>query len=63
MCLSVVALGLVALAGCQVQEHSDLNSTAETIQVPSLPELLSRRASVAVSVPANTFTKVNLRIS
>jgi hypothetical protein len=62
MCLSVVALGLVSVAGCQVQEHSDLNTTAETIQVPSLPELLSR-ASVAVSVPADTFTNVNLRIS
>jgi hypothetical protein len=52
MCLSLVALGLVSLAGCQVREHSDLNTTAETIQVPSPPELLSR-ASVAVSVSAS----------
>ena len=62
MCLSLVALGLVSLAGCQVEEPSDLDTAAETIQVPFLPEL-SSRASVAVSVPANTFTKVNLRIS
>ncbi len=42
MCLSLVALGLVSLAGCQVQDHINVKATAETIQVPSLPELLSR---------------------
>jgi hypothetical protein len=52
ICLSLVALGLVSLAGCQVQEPNDVKTAAETIQVPSLPELLSR-ASVAVSVSAS----------
>jgi uncharacterized lipoprotein YajG len=51
ICLSLVALGHVFLVGCQVQEPSGLNTEAETIQVPSLPEL-SSRASVAVSVSA-----------
>ena len=51
ICLSLV-LGLVSLAGCQVQEPIDLKTAAETIQVPFLPELLSR-ASVAVSVSAS----------
>jgi hypothetical protein len=50
-CLSLV-LGLVSLAGCQVQEPIDLKTEAEAIQVPSLPELLFR-ASVAVSVSAS----------
>jgi hypothetical protein len=35
ICLSLV--GLVSLAGCKVQERSDLETAAETIQVPSLP--------------------------
>ncbi len=56
ICLSLVALGLVSLAGCQVQdqvqEPSDLKTAAETIQVRSLPKLLPR-ASVAVSVPGS----------
>jgi hypothetical protein len=53
LCLSLVALGHVSLAGCQVEEPSDLETAAETIQVPSLPGLLSR-ASVAVSVSASS---------
>ena len=52
VCLSLVALGHVSLAGCQVEEPSDLETAAETIQVPFLPELLSRE-SVAVSVSAS----------
>ena len=39
ICLALVALGHVSLAGCQVQEHSDLKTAAEPIPVPSLPEL------------------------
>jgi hypothetical protein len=52
ICLSLVVLGLVSLAECQVEESSDLEAAAETIQVPFLPEL-SSRASVAVSVFAS----------
>jgi hypothetical protein len=52
LCLSLLALGLVSLAGCQVEEPSDVKTAAETIQVPFLPEL-SSRASVAVSVSAS----------
>jgi hypothetical protein len=48
ICLPLAALGLVSLAGCQVQEQSHSKTAAETIQVPSLSELLSR-ATVAVS--------------
>jgi uncharacterized lipoprotein YajG len=47
--LSLAALGLVSLAGCEVQEPSHLKTASETIQVPSLPEL-SSRPSVAVSL-------------
>ena len=47
--LSLAALGLVSLAGCEVQERSHLNTASETIQVPSRPEL-SSRPSVAVSL-------------
>ncbi len=45
LCLSLVALGLVSLAGCQVEEPSDLETAAETIQVvPSLPgAVISRK--------------------
>jgi hypothetical protein len=48
ICVSLV-LGLVSLAGCQVQEPNDVKTAAETMQVLSLHELLYR-ASVAVSV-------------
>jgi hypothetical protein len=47
ICLSLV-LGLVSIAGCQVQESSDLKTAAETIQVPSLPTELLPRTSVRV---------------
>jgi hypothetical protein len=43
LCLSLVALGLVSLAGCQVQDPGHLKTAAETMQVPSLPEMLSRQ--------------------
>ena len=49
--LHVFALGLVSLAGCQVQDRSHLKTAAETMQVPSLAELLSR-PSVPLSVSA-----------
>ncbi len=39
LCLSLAALGLVSLAGCEVQNPSHLETEAETIQVPSLSEL------------------------
>ena len=35
-------LGLVSLAGCQVQEDSHLKTVTETIQVTSLLAILSR---------------------
>ena len=47
----LVVLGLLSLAGCEVQDPSHLKTAAETIQVPSLSELLFR-PSVAVSVSA-----------
>jgi hypothetical protein len=48
--LSLLALGLISLAGCEVQNPSHLTETAaETIQVPSLSEHLFRPI-VAVSV-------------
>ena len=62
ICLSLVALGLVSLAGCEVEEHSDLKTAAETFQVASLPEL-SSRASVAVSVPASDTRTLALAYS
>jgi hypothetical protein len=40
ICLCLAALGLVSLAGCEVQDPS--KTTAETTQVPSLSELLFR---------------------
>ena len=49
ICLSLAALGLVSLVECEVQNPSHLKTEAETIQVPSLPETLSR-PSVPVSV-------------
>jgi hypothetical protein len=49
ICLSLAALGLVSLVECEVQNPSHLKTEAETIQVPSLPEL-SSRPSVAVSL-------------
>jgi hypothetical protein len=49
ICLSLAALGLVSLVECEVHNPSHLKTEAETIQVPSLPELSSRR-SVAVSL-------------
>jgi hypothetical protein len=49
MGLSLAALGLVPLDGCEVQNPSPLKTEAETIQVPSLSEHLFR-PSVAVSV-------------
>jgi hypothetical protein len=51
ICLSLAALGLVSLAGGEVREISHLKTASETIQVPSLPEMLSRpRVAVSVSV-------------
>jgi hypothetical protein len=49
--LSLAALGLVSLAGCEVHNPSHFMTEAETIQVvvPSLSELLFR-PSVSVSV-------------
>ena len=49
ICLSLAALGLVSLAGGEVRQPSHLKTASETIQVPSLPEMLSR-PSVAVAV-------------
>ncbi len=49
ICLSISALGLVSLAGCEVHEPGHLMTASETIQVLSLPELLPR-PSVSVSV-------------
>jgi hypothetical protein len=49
ICLSLAALGLVSLVGCEVQKASHLTTDEETIQVPPLPEL-SSRPSVAVSL-------------
>ena len=48
ICVSLAALGLVSLAGCEVQNPSHLKTEAETIRVPSLSELLFG-PSVAVS--------------
>ena len=42
LCLSLSALGLVALAGCEVHNPSHFNTEAETMQVPSISELLFR---------------------
>jgi hypothetical protein len=42
LCLSLAALGLVALAGCEVHNPSHFNTEAETMQVPSISELLFR---------------------
>ena len=42
ICLSLAAPGLVSLVGCEAQNPSHLETEAETIQVPPLPELSSR---------------------
>jgi hypothetical protein len=42
LCLSLAALGLVSLAGCEVNNPSHFNTEAETMQVPSLSEHLFR---------------------
>jgi hypothetical protein len=47
--LSLAALGLGSLAGCEVENPSHLKTEAETIQVPSLSEHVFR-PSVVVSV-------------
>ena len=47
--LSLAALGLGSLAGCEVENPSHLKTEAETIQVPSLSEHVFR-PSIVVSV-------------
>ncbi len=51
-CLSLAALGLVSLAGCEVENTSPLKTETEIIQVPFLSEHLFRR-TVVVAVEAN----------
>jgi hypothetical protein len=46
LCLSLAALGLVALAGCEDHNPSHFNTEAETMQVPSLSEHLFRPTPV-----------------
>jgi hypothetical protein len=56
ICLSLAALGLVSLAGCEVQEGSHFNTAAETIQVPCLAELFFRPRVAVRRLPCDTRT-------
>jgi hypothetical protein len=50
MCLSLAALGLVSLAGCEVQQPNHVKTASETIQVPCpfFPSLLNLAYSSTV---------------